>query len=285
MEVIGIDENGLGPIIGPLIISAIKLKIKEPIFFHSKLENLNSNVKIDDSKAIFKRNEKWTYSKGEIITLSILRVKSFRELIENYVNLIITDFEKKFYIKDYKLPIWAKYVSENNFREEIGFLNYRAFAIFPNEFNKMLEKTHKFQMDIKFFLDLAYDLSSSENTLLLCGKVGGYTYYLKVFFMLGILKYEILKESRGHSAYRINYKDKNFEIHFFLDGDRIYYPISLASIIGKYLREVFMKALNENFNLSGEIPYSSGYKHDYKTNELIEKIKENYNLELFLRKR
>ncbi len=285
MEVIGIDENGLGPILGPLIVSAVKLKVKEPLFFHSKIENLQTSIKIDDSKNVFKRSEEWTYSKGEIISLSLLRAFSLKELIDRYVNLIIDEFEKKFYIKDYKLPIWAKFVKETNVKEEINFLDYRAFAIFPIKFNEMLNQIHKFQMNIKFFLDLASKLSNSDYTIILCGKVGGYTYYLKALLLFDIVKYEVLKESKGHSSYKIVYNDKIFEIHFLMDGDSIYYPIAIASIVGKYLREVFMKALNESFGFDYKIPYASGYKHDYKTIELIERIKENYEIEKFLRKK
>jgi len=283
MEIIGIDENGLGPILGPLIISGIKLKVKEPVFFYSKIENLKSIFKIDDSKNVFKRTEKWTYSKGEIISLSILKTFNFEDLIEKYVNLIISDYEKNFYIKNYKLPIWAKTYKENNLRDEINFIGYKAYAIFPSEFNKELSRINKFQMDIKFFLDLAYELSSNELNLVFCGKVGGYTYYTKEFLKLGITKYEILKENKGHSAYKIRYRDKLLEIHFLLDGDKIYYPIAIASIIGKYLRELFMKVLNERFGFDDEIPFSSGYKHDIKTIQLIEKIKLNYNINDFLR--
>jgi len=94
---------------------------------------------------------------------------------------------------------------------------------------------------------------------------------------------EILKENKGHSAYKIRYRDKLLEIHFLLDGDKIYYPIAIASIIGKYLRELFMKVLNERFGFDDEIPFSSGYKHDIKTIQLIEKIKLNYNINDFLR--
>jgi len=283
MEIIGIDENGLGPILGPLIISGIKLKVKEPVFFYSKIENLKSIFKIDDSKNVFKRTEKWAYSKGEIISLSILKTFNFEDLIEKYVNLIISDYEKNFYIKNYKLPIWAKTYKENNLRDEINFIGYKAYAIFPSEFNKELSRINKFQMDIKFFLDLAYELSSNELNLVFCGKVGGYTYYTKEFLKLGITKYEILKENKGHSAYKIRYRDKLLEIHFLLDGDKIYYPIAIASIIGKYLRELFMKVLNERFGFDDEIPFSSGYKHDIKTIQLIEKIKLNYNINDFLR--
>jgi len=286
MEIIAIDENGLGPILGPLIISAIKLKVKEPVFFYSKITNFQSKIKISDSKSTFRRKEKWTYSKGEIISLSILKVFSFEELLKNYVNLIISDFERDFYIKNYKLPIWAKHIDFSlNLREEINFLDYRAYAIFPNAFNEMLKNAHKFQIDIKFFLDLAYELSNSENNFIMCGKVGGYTYYSKIFKLFGIEEYKVIKESLGHSAYKLSYKNKFFEVHFLMDGDENYYPIAISSIIGKYLREIFMKALNESFGFFEEIPYSSGYAHDYKTKILIDEIKKKFDLDLFIRRK
>ncbi|MCS7245780.1 MAG: hypothetical protein N2504_05415 [candidate division WOR-3 bacterium] len=284
MEVIGIDENGLGPILGPFIISGIKVKVNEPIFFNSKLENLRTKIKIDDSKEIFKRSEMWTYSKGEIISLSILKAFTFTEIIEKYVKLLITDFEKNFYIQNYKLPIWAKYISEDiDIGEKINFINYRAFAVFPKIFNNMLKDMHKFQLGIKLFIELAKELSNSDYNVVMCGKVGGYTYYLKPFSLIGVKTYEIIKETRGHSAYRIFYMNKTFEFHFLMDGDKVYYPIAVASIIGKYLREIFMKSLNERFGLYDKIPYSSGYKHDYKTATLIEKIQTMYKLEDFVR--
>lgn len=37
------------------------------------------------------------------------------------------------------------------------------------------------------------------------------------------------------------------------------------------------------FGFDDEIPFSSGYKHDIKTIQLIEKIKLNYNINDFLR--
>jgi ribonuclease HII len=276
MRVIGIDENGLGPILGPMIISGCSFEIEQDIFFSSKKKEFG------DSKKIFKRAEKWTYSKGEIIALSLLKVRSLFEILDK-VEIIIEEFEKQFYINDIKLPIWAKFVSDQ-WTKNVNFIDFKGYAIFPMKFNEMLKQGHKFFIDLKYFLETAHYLSD-ERSIALCGKIGGYTYYSKIFHLLGIKNFKILKENKGHSAYKVHYKDKELEIHFILDGDENYYPISIASIIGKYLRELFMMNLNVAFGSFDEIPYSSGYKHDKKTYELLEKISHFYSIENFTRRK
>ena len=273
MKVIGIDENGLGPVLGPFIVSAARFDIGDgDPFFDTRLEKLMLPIGIDDSKAIFKRKHPYTYSRGEIIALSFLRERNWRDLLLNNFHLLMDEEEREIYLKDLKLPVWAKEV-KYDYRQRTGFESFRGFAIFPKAFNRMVEDMHKFQMDVKLFLELSYELAPEDDEfVVLAGKVGGYTYYVQVFLMLGITKFEILKETKGHSAYKVEYKGKDIEIHFLMDGDAVYYPIAIASIIGKYVRELSMKVLNEHYGLRGRIPYASGYRHDAKTQELIDRM-------------
>ncbi len=281
MKVIGIDENGLGSIMGPFVITASLFEMDEDVFFYANMKHIDVKLQIDDSKNVFKRKFPYTYSKGEIIALSLLGSKSFSQLLSEHYELLIESWEKEIYIKDYELPIWAKDV-KYSIGDTLGFLDLKGIAIFPSQFNKLLDKLHKFQMDVKFFLELAHKLAQGEEVVVLAGKVGGYTYYLKVFRLLGITDVKVLKESRGHSAYVLDYKGTRIRIHFLLDGDAHYYPIALSSIVGKYVREIFMKALNEHFGFEGKIPYASGYRHDYKTIQLINSLEDS---EKFLRRR
>ncbi len=274
MKVIGIDENGLGPVLGPFVISAAMFDIGEgDPFFDTRLERLMLPMGIADSKAIFKRRFPYTYSKGEIIALSFLPERNWRELLNNNFHLLIDDEEKDIYLKDLSLPIWAKEV-RYDYRKKTGFSGFRGYAIFPRAFNRLLKDMHKFQMDVKYFLELAHELSEGveDDVVVLAGKVGGYTYYVQVFLLLGITRFHILRETRGHSAYRVFYRDRWIEIHFLMDGDAVYYPIAIASIVGKYVREVSMKLLNEHYGFEGRIPYASGYRHDARTMELIKKM-------------
>ena len=52
-------------------------------------------------------------------------------------------------------------------------------------------------------------------------------------------------------------------IHFAVKGDDKYLPIALASMTSKYVRELFMEALNEYFiQYAPEIRPTAGYYQD-----------------------
>src|SRR5439155_702385 len=100
----------------------------------------------------------------------------------------------------------------------------------------------------------------------LCGKVGGRKEYSAAIEPLAPLV-GVLAEKTARSSYAI----PGFgEMHFVLDGDATEPAIGLASLIGKYVRELWMHRINRYWidAAPGAEP-ASGY-HDPITQRFVD---------------
>ena len=50
----------------------------------------------------------------------------------------------------------------------------------------------------------------------------------------------------------------------------------MASLVGKYVRELFMRLLNRHFGYENKVPRVSGYPGDPKTLKLLEQVRARY---------
>jgi len=90
-----------------------------------------------------------------------------------------------------------------------------------------------------------------------CGKVGGYKNYRKVFGPLGDRLYTVVEESAARSAYRVAGVG---EIAFTRDSDEDDLLVGLASLVGKYVRELCMGRIVEHYRAQApQLPDASGY--------------------------
>ncbi len=99
-----------------------------------------------------------------------------------------------------------------------------------------------------------------------CGKVGGYGQYSKVFGPLGGRLHAIVEETREKSAYRFPGLG---DVAFVMDSDAKNILVGMASLVGKYVRELMMSRIVHHYRQSdAELPVVSGY-HDPITAEFI----------------
>lgn len=99
-----------------------------------------------------------------------------------------------------------------------------------------------------------------------CGKVGGIGEYSKFFGPLSGRLHAILGESRARSGYRFPGLG---EIHFVRDADAADPLVSLASLVGKYVRELFMSRIGQHYaDEQSEDKRPSGY-HDPVTADFV----------------
>lgn len=97
-----------------------------------------------------------------------------------------------------------------------------------------------------------------------CGKVGGMGEYSKFFGPLAGRLHAIVEQGQPRSAYRF---PGIGEIHFVRDADASDKLVSLASLIGKYVRELFMSRIGRHYPRDDR-PRASGY-HDPVTASFV----------------
>jgi hypothetical protein len=92
-----------------------------------------------------------------------------------------------------------------------------------------------------------------------CGKVGGFGKYSDAFGPLGGRLHTMIEESRARSVYRF---PNVGELAFVRDGDASDLVVAMASMVGKYLRELLMERIVTHYKrLGARVDTASGY-HD-----------------------
>jgi ribonuclease HII len=122
------------------------------------------------------------------------------------------------------------------------------------------EGKNRFVSDLHAMERLVIELRRTVGTDVhaVCGKVGGMADYSRFFGPLGGHLHVVLDSGRKKSAYRFPGLG---ELVFLRDADATDSLVMLASLVGKYVRELFMGRIAAHYPASEEDPRPSGY-HD-----------------------
>ncbi len=146
----------------------------------------------------------------------------------------------------------------------------RSAVLCVARFNDALdERGSKLDVDLELFERLLLEArgASARPLRATCGMVGGLRRYLPRLRRLDPSRATILEETRRRSAYRV---EGIGEIDFVVDADAHLLPVSLASMIGKVVRELAMARHNAFYRAHDpSLPAVSGY-HDPVTARFIE---------------
>jgi len=294
MFVVGIDENGYGPLIGPLVATAAAFEV--PDYEPEKMAAaLSQGTRVADSKSFLSHSN---MEKGEITTLAYLACSdqgapdNYASLLENL--LVPSPVDGPACPKPARemcfggiegLPIFSKpedvekaastlpnLLASHNIR----FVGARCVMLCAGNFNILYKAiSGKALLDLFLFELLITGMSTvlQSEALYLCGKVSGMKRYSDRFVLLGAgietKGIEAMIEEPALSEYKIQGIGT---VRFVRSGDSIHPPTSLASVIGKYLRELSMSAINgflkRQFGIEDGI---SGYR-DKKTKEAVARV-------------
>ncbi len=293
--VAGIDEAGYGPILGPLVVASSIFLLREnteDLDLWYRLQNsvgkfkqgLGSRLLVTDSKKAWNRNAKTNHLertiKGFINQLGVDRA-TFTSLLPIISNDLIKQAEKyPWYPSLYKdyLPEISQDVSEalteNMKQEGVEFLDFRCLCIDAEEFNRIVSTTdNKASVITSSVLKLIQQILSiaifcaAKRIVIYVDRLGGRKFYGDLLQTLPDVKLDGVQfpadESTTCSRYFLSSGKIELDIRFEVKADNKYFPVALASMVAKYIREKILERMNEYFmKLQPGLKPTAGYWTD-----------------------
>jgi len=295
MRLIGVDENGYGPLLGPLLVTAARARTDR----HRPAPDLWEALEIGrrpgpgpficDSKLVFGAGTSRA-ERGEEMVLALLlaRTGELADSADRFLELVLANAEL-----DLEFPCRAGGLRpvcwEENFKLELAGDRRRRIeqlarrfeasgraagleleipraALFcPRLFNERCgpaAKSNKSELVIRTGLSLSGRGRETELAAVL-GKVGGRHYYARhLSENFPGCRVETLQEEPGISAYQLRDGERLHRFTYLADGESRDFLVAAASLFGKYSREIFWKKTVRFFaaRASEPLPPASGYR-------------------------
>jgi len=296
---VGIDEAGYGPLLGPLMVSATAFSVGDDLLKadHWKLlsravarrkKNLAGRLLITDSKKAYSRASGITHLRRTVLA-SLLALDRCSQLPRHADELLgALGCPSAGRLADYE---WYKNLSEKSLGDDNGAVEI-ASAVLNNSlaannmklvnmtcrcldvgyYNRMVSAVkNKATVLFTAVSDLIKDAfestynSQSEGMLqIIVDRQGGrinYTRQLRRMFSQLDLK--ILRQDNSLCSYELTGGGKAMRLHFVVKADEKYLPVALASMTSKYVRELLVDAINRYFiSHCAHLKPTAGYWQD-----------------------
>lgn len=279
---IGADENGLGARLGPLVVTAV-LAAVDPDGERALRRPLPRRIRadLDDSKKLishddFALGEAWARvlvgptaaTPDELLDQLCLESAAERRApcpSAEVGRQCWSGEGETFSASDETVARLTQHVAALA-KRGIHLSAVRSMVICTSRLNDAKRKGHnRFVVDLHAMERLVIELRAraGADVVATCGKVGGIGEYSRFFGPLAGWLHAIMEERRAHSAYRFPGLG---ELHFVMDADASHPLVSLASLVGKYVRELTMARITRFYGVT-EGP--SGY-HDPVTAQFVD---------------
>jgi ribonuclease HII len=268
--VIGTDEAGLGPNLGPLVITATLWETaddRESIDEFARILQTHHRQELDrpligDSKLVYQSGS--SLGGLEQVVLAALKCcvnpvwadvsqGSISDFIHRLTNQTFSPIDKNLFLKgNTKLPIaadsmvvksivdaWQKAQVETNCK----LICIRCVVVFPAMFNESVALwKNKATMLTSTTLELVKHVlhECCDATTITCDRHGGRKFYHSAIQQFLTDQWiDIDLETPDQSAYRWKHQDHDMSILFATQGEK-FTEVGLASMVSKYLRELAM---------------------------------------------
>ena len=268
---IGIDEAGYGPKLGPLVVSAALFRCQNDDMDLWRTLDEAVTAARDSSSRLLVTDSKIAYSTGglpslERASLSFLKAAgknpaSVQDLLEMVSpDSCLPEAAYPWYqALDHSLPFRADPRTVHQSAEKlcvamrdrsISFLGFSSKVLRAKEFNNEIERTgNKARLLFAACADLiraALESTSDPDVVIVLDRHGGRHYYAKLLASAWpFARVQTIIETPRHSQYLMFLLDRTASISFTVQADRSSLPVALASMLSKYLRELHMSAFND----------------------------------------
>ena len=295
---IGTDEAGYGPNLGPLVISASLWQVPREVRgdgLYDRLEDVVAatvakaredsarRVAMADSKVLYRPGAGLRHlERGLWAALAVLgrEPKTWLDVWNVLAPESTAELQTVRWYADYDSPVpldadraelqpLATALGQGLAHAGVRLVRLVSRAVFPARFNELLRQ-HESKGAVLSHLTLdllarVIEPLDGQPISIICDKHGGRNRYARLLgehFPDWLI--EIYGEGRAQSVYRFGPPQRRVEFRFQTKAES-HLPAALASMASKYLRELAMRALNEFWckRLAGLRP-TAGYPQDAK---------------------
>ena len=295
LNLIGTDEAGYGPNLGPLTIGATAWRLPEAAgtddlytllggtIVQKPREADKDHIAMADSKVLYNSGKGLRHlERGLFAAMALVgqRPTTWRELFAALAPQVLSDFDTIPWYVGYDEPLPIDTSQEELDRDvellqkacdtaDVQLASIQTQVVPPESFNRQIDATgSKGVVLSRLTLDLVADAVNQAEAgpvQVLCDKHGGRNRYADLLgehFPDWLI--EIHGEAREVSRYRFGPAERRVEIAFQMKAESTV-PAALASMAAKYLREVSMRAFNRFWcDRQPELAPTAGYPQDAK---------------------
>ncbi|HEX7479718.1 MAG TPA: hypothetical protein VF331_18085 [Polyangiales bacterium] len=288
MLIVGVDENGLGPRLGPLVATAVTLEVTR--YDRARLRRAGERLGIDDSKQTSGFG-KMAAAEGLALAVVEHLSGSVPQDADALLHALSLDgllalrapcpsaSARQCWSAQLTLPAFGGDVAAGRValtrlaRSGVRVLVARSAIACAGVLNEQMRTLgSRTSIDLELFERLVLDarVRAGCDLAAILGMVGGIRDYPRHFQRLQEREIEVLQQDRKVASYRVaGVGSLSFEV----DADARHLPVALASMIGKYVRELAMERQNRFYAAAQPgLARASGY-HDPVTRRFVEQTR------------
>jgi len=273
---VGIDEAGFGPILGPLVVSSTAFSLPRSLLtadlwkilrksVYPKRKHLAGRLLITDSKKAYSRSSGIKQLERTVLASLQCLDKTAYTLTELLEHLCPDCMGR---LKDYPwyrdaaayaispdssdLAIASSVLKNNLASNGMELLSICSCCLDVAYYNKMVTNVRN-KASVLFtatsrLIKQAFDTFTGQDIQIVVDRQGGRVHYRKVLRrMFAEMELKILQETPSHSSYELRTAGRLMRLHFAVAADERFLPVSLASMVSKYLRELLVDNINAYF--------------------------------------
>ena len=301
---VGIDEAGFGPILGPLVVSSSTFSLPHRLIeadlwqtlrksLANKRKRLAGRLLIADSKKAYSKSLGTKHL--ERTTLACLRcLDKGPATLTELLALLCPDCLER--LSDYPwyrgaggcriavdpadIALASAVLADDLTTNGIKLLELKSCCLDVAHYNKMVgsvkNKARVLFTATSRLIKNAFDEFGGDELQVIVDKQGGRVRYrTNLQRMFADMELKILSESPAASSYELQADGKKMRLHFVVGADERFLPVSLASMVSKYLRELLVANINRYFaGHCAELKPTAGYWKDGL--RFIEDLKTNH---------